>query len=74
MRRNVDVKFEHAFEKAYHDYIEGNWSSAGEKLAKLRRHKPNDGPTKILHEFVNVEHNRLTPAGWKGVRELTRKT
>ncbi len=53
MRRNVDIKFEHAWEKAYQDYIAGNWSSAGEKLAKLRRHKPDDGPTKVLHEFVN---------------------
>jgi len=67
------MDLEQAFAKGYKAYIKGDWTTAGEIFKKLIRLMPNDGPTKKLHEVININGNGVAPANWKGYRELTSK-
>lgn len=60
------------FENAVDNYIEGNWSSALEKLEECLQLWPTDKPGHVLLNFM-ASHNYRIPASWKGYRELTEK-
>lgn len=73
LRQNVDENFEDLFKVSYRYYIEGEWDKAGQGFEKLIQWKPNDGPTRNLHNVINVKHNAKAPDDWKGYRPLTSK-
>ena len=73
LRKNVDPQFELDFADAYKYYLEGDWATAGDKIAKLYEKRPYDGPTESLNKVINIRAQRKCPDDWKGFRPLTSK-
>ena len=61
------------FEDGFNDYIDGEWEDAYQNLLKAKYLDKNDGPTKIILEFIK-SHKCQAPANWDGYRILTSKT
>lgn len=72
MRKFHNDDFDIHYKEAYDQYLAGDWENAGAGFHELHRRKPEDGPTRVLNNYIG-KHNRIKPDWWKGVRPLTSK-
>uniref|UniRef100_A0A7S3CQ90 Guanylate cyclase domain-containing protein n=1 Tax=Strombidium rassoulzadegani TaxID=1082188 RepID=A0A7S3CQ90_9SPIT len=73
LRRFHDPEFEARFALSYQLYLAGDWETAGEGFEELLAERPDDGPTRSLHNVINIQHKGVCPPDWKGFRPLTSK-
>jgi len=67
MRRFHDDGFDKSYKEAYELYKSGDWKKAGPAYEDLHRRKPEDGPTRVLMNYIN-ERDCVAPNDWHGVR------
>ena len=65
--------FKKNYNRALKNYLKGNWVKAHEYFEKCLLISPNDGPTKVLDEYIKENNLDSASIGWKGYRILTEK-
>ena len=73
MRKFHSEDFDLHYAEAYEWYKKGDWEKAGAAFHDLSHRKPEDGPTKVLDNYINKQHKRKCPEWWEGTRPLTSK-
>ena len=68
--RSMD--FNDSWKKGIESYKSGDWKMANMYFQTCSRIDPDDGPTKILLNYIRAR-KLVPPSDWKGVRELTSK-
>lgn len=74
LNRNSD--FLPNYKKGIDNYLNGNWTKAGEFLSKCLEYDPMDGPSKTIYNFIqskNFNSDNYSDAKWQGYRALTSK-
>jgi hypothetical protein len=54
-------------------YIKGDWKIARTYLKKCLEIKPNDGPARVIVNFMKESDNNPWSIGWEGYRKLDEK-
>ena len=65
-------EFNDSWKNGIECYKSGDWKNANMYFQTCSKVDPNDGPTKILLDYIRSRKLKA-PDGWKGVRELTSK-
>jgi len=70
--RQRSFEFNDSWKNGIECYKSGDWKNANMYFQTCSKIDPNDGPTKILLDYIKSRKLKA-PDGWKGVRELTSK-
>ena len=70
--RQRSFEFNDSWKNGIECYKSGDWKNANMYFQTCSKVDPNDGPTKILLDYIR-NRKLKAPVGWKGVRELTSK-
>jgi class 3 adenylate cyclase len=72
MQSSLPTQFIDLYNAASCYYIEGDWRLAGRLLVQVLALIPDDGPSKVLLQFMG-KYGFRAPADWKGYRQLDKK-
>lgn len=62
-----------SYRKGFKYYLKGNWDKSEAYFNKCLMMDVNDGPSKVLRDYVKSNNNDSKSLNWKGYRILTEK-
>lgn len=65
--------FKKNYNRAFKNYLKGNWPKAHEYFGKWLLINPYDGPAKVIDEYIAENNFDSASVEWKGFRILTEK-
>ena len=73
MRDSHNPVFSKLFEQALRKYLAGSWNRSLILFDELLEMSPNDGPSKALRNFMQIENRGVCPSDCPGYRSIIEK-